>query len=109
MTSFLNMLKSMAIAGMMLLFFVAVTMSSCGGTPKDQGSESTESVDAHAAESEEHPEGEEQPTDSAAAAVADKEHPEGEEQPTDSVAAAVADEEHPEGEKEAEAKGEGEQ
>lgn len=71
MTSILNKFKSLAIAVMVVLFFIGVTLSAC--TSKDSGSENTGNVEA-AADSEEHPEGE------------DEEHPEGE------------DEEHPEGE-----------
>ena len=78
MNSLLNELKSLAIALMALLFFVAVTVSSCTGTSKDQGSENTESVEATTvSDSEEHPEGEEHPADSAATAAAGEEHPEG--------------------------------
>ncbi len=71
MTSILNKFKSLAIAVMVVLFFIGVTLSAC--TSKDSGSGNTGNVEA-AADSEEHPEGE------------DEEHPEGE------------DEEHPEGE-----------
>jgi len=79
MTSILNKFKSLAIAVMVVLFFIGVTLSSC--TSKDSGSENTDNVGA-AADSEEHPEGE------------DEEHPEGE------------DEEHPEGEDEEHPEGE---
>ncbi len=71
MTSILNKFKSLAIAVMVVLFFIGVTLGAC--TSKDSGSENTDNVEA-AADAEEHPEGE------------DEEHPEGE------------DEEHPEGE-----------
>jgi len=79
MTSILNKFKSLAIAVMVVLFFIGVTLSAC--TSKDSGSGNTGNVEA-AADSEEHPEGE------------DEEHPEGE------------DEEHPEGEDEEHPEGE---
>lgn len=81
MTSILNKFKSLAIAVMVVLFFIGVTLSAC--TSKDSGSENTDNVGA-AADSEEHPEGE------------DEEHPEGEGE----------DEEHPEGEDEEHSEGE---
>lgn len=83
MTSILNKFKSLAIAVMVVLFFIGVTLSAC--TSKDSGSENTDNLEAAAADAEEHPEGE------------DEEHPEGE------------DEEHPEGEDEEHPEGEGEE
>jgi len=69
MTFILNKFKSLAIGIMVVLFFMGVTLNSCTTKASD-----TETVEAAAADAEEHPEGE------------DEEHPEGE------------DEEHPEGE-----------
>ena len=100
MTSFLLKFKSLAIGTMVLSFFVAVTMSSCGST--DKGSEDKENVEAQASESEEHPaeegdehpvaEGDEHPSDSTA--TAEGEHPEGEdeEHPSDDAEASAEEE-----------------
>ena len=90
MTSFIKKIKSLAFVIMAFSFLLAVTVSSC--TPKDKGSEDTDSVEVvEAADSEEHP------TDSLSAASEGEEHPsesedkDGEEHPTEGE----EEEEHP--------------
>jgi hypothetical protein len=75
MTSFLNKFKSLAIGVMVILFFLGISLSSCGS--KESG-ESTDNVEA-ATDGEEHPAegGEEHPTEDE---EGDDEHPEGEEE-----------------------------